>query len=106
MPVIAGVVDEFRRVFGQDQGKVIYAEEAGRQLGKREAYEERAAIMEFDGKLQRQDAERKASTCHYCQYWQSTRSGKGWCCVGAPPVARLAGESCELFDLGSPPSKG
>lgn len=65
-----------------------------------EAYEERAAIMEYDGGLSRQDAERKAGTCYYCRHWRGTKSGKGYCCIGfAPPVARNANESCEQFTL-------
>lgn len=33
MPVIAGVVDAFRRVFGADQVRVIFVEENGLRIG-------------------------------------------------------------------------
>lgn len=33
MPVVAGMADQFRKVFGADQMKVVYAEENDRKLG-------------------------------------------------------------------------
>jgi len=68
--------------------------------GDREGYEERAAIMEFDGGLSRAQAEQKAETCHYCRHWCGTRSGSGWCVAVRPAVQRDAAESCEQFQAG------
>ena len=67
---------------------------------KLETYEEHAAIMQYDGGLTMKEAEQKAGTYYYCRHWQGTRSGKGYCCIGyAPPVKRIANESCEQFTL-------
>jgi nucleoside-diphosphate-sugar epimerase len=72
----------------------------GDRDGDREGYEERAAIMEFDGGLSRAQAEQKAETCHYCRHWCGTRSGSGWCVAVRPAVQRDAAESCEQFQAG------
>lgn len=67
-----------------------------------EAYEERAAILEFDGNRPRQEAEQKAARCYYCsKHRYNTKLGRGWWVVQRLPVQRRAGDSCEQFTVES-----
>ena len=63
--------------------------------GLREAFEERAAIMEFDGGLNRKAAERNALTivyCRSCEHWTpdtiNPNGGMGRC--GANPAVNIS----------------
>jgi|GEM_PF-4504147 len=67
--------------------------------GGQDAYEERAAIMEYDAGIPRAQAEQKAATCRYCRRWCGTRSGSGWCVVTRPAEPRTATESCEQWEV-------
>lgn len=74
---------------------------------RQEAYEERCAIMRYDGGLTMKEAEQKAGTCYYCRRWHGTRSGKGYCVPNGltPPIPRMANEACEQFTMYRPPSQ-
>jgi hypothetical protein len=68
-----------RRAAQEDAGGEIPAD-------LREAYEERAAFLEYEGGLPREEAERRA--------WEAVR--------GLPPAGKTAGKTAEAYGPGDP----